>query len=512
MIRLAFTILTLLVLSLLLSIAAQEPVRQHAPPGGLVMVAGMSPFTSDCVGQQAGTDYRNTTVESMVAVDPSNAGHLVGVWQQDRWLDGGASGVLAAVSFDRGRTWATSAPAFSRCTGGADDRASDPWVTIAPDGTVYFAALGLNDSNRSQSVLVSRSGDGGFSWSNPATLIVDGATSIWGDDKESITADPTDPRYVYATWDRSNGGDPATFLRPAYFSRSTDGGATWEPARVLYDGGLNVAATINQIVVLPDGTLVDVFIHTINAASLSPSSTFAVVRSTDHGATWTPRQILGPADGAIGVLDVKAPVGVRSGTGIPGLAVDPRSGTLYMVWEDARFSGGQREGIAFAHSTDGGNTWSLPIQVNQVPDVQAFTPMVAVGAGGAIAVTYYDFRNDTPAPAVLLTSLWRIVSTDGGNTWHEDLLADPFDILAAPRSGSARVHFLGDYQGLAATHDTFVAFFTAANSGAINSSSLFATSSVRPGGAVSYRHVEINRHPQPYRPKPVRGAVPQQRR
>ena len=34
----------------------------------------------------------------------------------------------------------------------------------------------------------------------------------------------------------------------------------------------------------------------------------------------------------------------------------------------------------------------------------------------------------------------------------------------------------------------------------------------RPGSAISYRHVEINRHPQPYRPKPLCSALPQQRR
>ena len=54
-------------------------------------------------------------------------------------------------------------------------------------------------------------------------------------------------------------------------------------------------------------------------------------------------------------------------------------------------------------STDGGFTWSTPIQVNQTPntvppiDRQAWNPTVAVAADGTVAVTYYDFRNNTAA-------------------------------------------------------------------------------------------------------------------
>ena len=74
-------------------------------------------------------------------------------------------------------------------------------------------------------------------------------------DKNSITADPTDARYVYAVWDRlalAGGG-------PAMMARTTDGGVTWEAATVIYDPGVRSQTIGNQIVVLPNGTLVNVF-------------------------------------------------------------------------------------------------------------------------------------------------------------------------------------------------------------------------------------------------------------
>src|SRR5262249_1111054 len=144
---------------------------------GAVAVAGESPFDPNCDGTQTGTHYRNAPTEPWVAVDPKNPLHFVGVWQQDRWADGASSGLLTGVSFDGGRNWTITAPHFSKCTGGAYDRASDPWVTFAPDGTVHQISLSLNGTssgpNTISAMLVSKSVDGGLSWSDPIKLIQD---------------------------------------------------------------------------------------------------------------------------------------------------------------------------------------------------------------------------------------------------------------------------------------------------------------------------------------------------
>jgi len=144
-------------------------------------VLGSSPFPVNC-GGTGGIAYINSEVEPHVAVNPRDANHLVGVWQQDRWSNGSARGLLTGVSFDGGTTWSAFQAPFSECTGG----------NAANGGTF---AIGSRNA-----VLVSRSGDGGRTWSNPATLIAD--TAPFFNDKETITADPTDARFVYAVWDR----------------------------------------------------------------------------------------------------------------------------------------------------------------------------------------------------------------------------------------------------------------------------------------------------------------------
>lgn len=55
---------------------------------------------------------------------------------------GGARGNVAAISFDAGATWTNVAVlGITLCPGGEFERASDPWVSFAPNGDVYFMSL-----------------------------------------------------------------------------------------------------------------------------------------------------------------------------------------------------------------------------------------------------------------------------------------------------------------------------------------------------------------------------------
>ena len=462
---------------------ARPPLPHPVFTNGLKLVAGASPFPVDCNGQQDGTNFRNSVVEPSIASDPQNPSHLVGTWQQDRWSTGGASGVLTAVSMDLGRIWTPSSARFSICSGGSFQRATDPWVTIAPDGTVYQSVLALDPSDGTTAIVVSRSSDLGYSWDQPIILIQHTPGS---DDKPTIAADPNDPHYVYAVWTGSTTGSGD---QRALLSRTTDGGNTWESARIIYDPGPSAQAYDNLIFVLPDGTLADVFIW--NTFQVNGQTSYAIIRSHDHGLTWSSPVVVATPQ-LVGIIDTKTQAYVRGGG--PSVAVDPGSGAIYLVWEDGRFSGLQLDGIALSKSTDGGASWSAPAQVNQVPQVQAFTPTVAVSADGTVAVTYYDFRKDTPDPKTLLTNYWRITSLDGGQSWREIPVAGPFDLTTAPL-GEGGDYFIGDYEGLAVSGNTFLEFFVTTN-GSAYSSSLFSTSAGRSGDIRSNGHVEINLHPR----------------
>src|SRR5687768_12737025 len=63
------------------------------------VVSGLSPFSATC-SDQNGTAFINAEVEPHIAINPQNPNHFVTFWQQDRFSNGGARGLLGAVSFD----------------------------------------------------------------------------------------------------------------------------------------------------------------------------------------------------------------------------------------------------------------------------------------------------------------------------------------------------------------------------------------------------------------------------
>jgi hypothetical protein len=450
---------------------------------GLVRVSSLSPFPSDCVvGGQGGTNFRNAEVEPFLAVDPKNSRHLVGVWQQDRWSNGGSNGLGSAVSLDGGNTWTTGFAHFTNCSGGnaanraTFQRASDPWVTFGADGTPHHIGFSFDNTSAHSAMLAVRSLDGGRTWTEPVFLTEENNPDV-AIDKESITADPFDAKKVYAVWDRLAGlsmPNSPNQTGPAYFTRTTDGGATWEAARVIYDPGLNAQTIANQIVVLPDGTLVNMMTIVTQLDQQSSPARAAVLRSADKGGTWS-----APIDVAQeisqGVTDPKVTgTFLRTGDIVPEIAVDPVSGALYVVWEDSRLSSnGTHDGIVLSKSINGGNTWSPPARVNGAPATQAFTPSIAV-AQGKVGVTYYDLRNDNPGDNTrLLATAWLAVSSDGGATWTESAVGGPFDMHSAART--VQGYFVGDYQGLVASGANFIPFLVLTNYGdSSNRSDVFA--------------------------------------
>ncbi|HTJ45436.1 MAG TPA: sialidase family protein [Kofleriaceae bacterium] len=421
----------------------------------LVQVSGATPFDATCGNGGDPSLHEAQEVEPSLAVDPNDARHFVAAWQQDRWTDGASRGLVAGASFDGGRTWTTTPLGMTTCAGGAFARASDPWVAIGGDGTAY--AMGLTVDGARSGMAVARSSDGGATWAAPELIIDDDDPDVFND-KNSITADPTDPARVYATWDRLTGvlmPMKPIGTGPTMLARRTAG--AWETARAIYDPGIDAQTIGNVIVVTRDGTLVDVFLRFQMASTTSPMVDLDVIRSIDHGDTWSAPIHIADLQ-AIGVKDPRNGRFVRTGEGLPAIASDPTSDRVYITWE-SRF--GDVDGIALARSDDGGQTWGAPIQVNQDHDAQAYTPSVAVAADGAVGVTYYDTRDDDPVHDAqhFTNAVFLATSRDGGATWSEERLTGGFDLRP---SQVGDVYFLGDYQALAASESTFVPFFVAA--------------------------------------------------
>ncbi len=84
--------------------------------GPLVQITGPSPLggctADDVPGQEAegSIAFHESEIEPYIDVNPQDPDNLVTVWQQDRWSDGGARGLVSAVSDDGGATWTTVTP------------------------------------------------------------------------------------------------------------------------------------------------------------------------------------------------------------------------------------------------------------------------------------------------------------------------------------------------------------------------------------------------------------------
>jgi hypothetical protein len=432
-----------------------------------VTASGPSPFAGCTDGATAtGVNYRNAEVEPWIDVNPTDATNVIGVWQQDRWTDGGAHGLQTAYSTTSGASWSNPTPIpWSTCAGSTEPRytrASDPWVSFGPGGIAHAISLSFDPNGFTTAVLASRSTNGGASWSAPAVLIDDNDLRFFND-KESITADSTNSNLVYGIWDRiykpgQSKGFPSQVNSFAFrgvptLARSTDAGQTWEPARPI-SSNANLFTIGNQIVVLPNGTLID-FTDYSTGSGVQPSNHHwkAVFRSTDHGVTWSkPITISQVTEVGTRIPDGSFPV--RAGG--DDIAVDPANGNLYAAWTDSRFNDGTHNDIVVSKSTDGGLTWSAPTKASKNPvGVAAFTPSIHVNGDGKVAITYYDFRNPTAASFVA-TDFWMEISSNGGSTWSESrLTATSFDITTAPVAPASRGYFLGDYEGLSSSGSTF---------------------------------------------------------
>jgi hypothetical protein len=480
-------------LAILTVLGTTSSALAHTSSGvKLITVSSADPYANCSIPGNPGTNFANAEVEPWVSVNPANPSNIIGVWQQDRWNNGGAQGLVAGFSSNGGKSWSESTLPFSGCASGAIndpftnapyDRASDPWVSIGPDGTAYSVGLlatnnsgGTASGNNDTGVAAVTSSDGGKTWVNPNLIKFDQGTSPvfeatqFFNDKESVTADPTKAGVAYVVWDRLEGPSQSpdailvshAFQGPTWFSETTDGGHTWTGTRPIFDPGQNSQTIGNVVVVDPrTGVLYDFFeeISTTGSPKFTPRGlSVDFVSSSDGGNTWSQPTVVS-AQQLANDFATDGTTLLRTGAGLPSAAIDASNGQLYVVWEDARFTGGAINQDVISTSTNGGVTWSTPAVVSKTPSsIPAFTTTVAVNSAGTVAVTYYDMRNPDGITKGFPTDYWLVTSTDHGASFGNEvrLTSSSFDMSIAPNAGGL---FLGDYEALANIGTTFEPFF-----------------------------------------------------
>jgi hypothetical protein len=397
-------------------------------------------ISQDILASDGSAAQPETQAEPFIALDPEQESNLLAGYQEDRFADGGARALTYAFSTDSGKHWSEGLlPQLTLASGGPFERASDPWVAFGPESRAYYVAVAFNERTPDNGIFVSASGDGGQTWGPPVAVH---QTRTEFDDKEAIAVDTrTDSPFrgrLYVAWDTVT----ADQRQPLRFAYSDDGGGSFTPPVSVYGPGGNIGVVP---LVGPQGVVYLVWTNYTFFGTPQQRAVLLAARSTDGGDTWS-------APAVISDLQVAGVAGQRTGEGVPSAAVDPRTGDLYVVWQDQRFSPGLDQ-VVLSKSTDGGDAWSAPRLVSDGPrNVANFTPAVAVNANGVVGVAYYSLRND-PSQRVLVDE-YLTTSRNRGRKFGRSVRVSTvsWDVRFAAIS---RGFFLGDYQGLAAARKTF---------------------------------------------------------
>lgn len=298
-------------------------------------------------------------------------------------------------------------------------------------------------------------------------------------DKESITVDDASSSsffgnvYVCYTAFRSVGSGP----NPIFVVRSTDGGATWSQQQIseASNNGLGSGRQGCDVETDSNGG-----VYVVWRGGDSPKTNPPVFdrgifmsRSVDGGVSWDkPRQVASVQE--CGIADPNQ--GRRSFDGVGGARVslnpslDIANGaptgagapnTLVLTWCDGPTprapAGGANEEELLQLSSDGGTTWTTPVNAAESGDRPDF-PSVAISPDGTdLYVTYMAFH----APWQPTTAAARMME---GVVRHADLtgtLPGAFTTIHRGVSGDARgstangltAEFLGDYNYVAATNN-----------------------------------------------------------
>lgn len=330
---------------------------------------------------------------------------------------------------DGGTSWSAGfLPGLVRANTAAPgpyESAGDPAVVAGPKGTFWYSNIAFDRTDAANSVAVSRSTDGGKSWSThfvvqtPANL----GTAVFND-KEWIGADPSDPtgKTAYVTWTLFKGSSSAIVI-----SKTTDGGLTWSaPHRV---SSVFTDDQGSTVVVSKTGTVYVTF-ETFNGRT--DSVAFAV--STDGGATFTTRLIAPVSD-----IPSPLPGATFRDDSFPALALD--GSTLHVVWSNWN---GTDADVVYMRSVNGGASWSSPVTIGGGAGDQFF-PWIAARNG----VAYASWMNRASGDTYTIAG---VASTNGGASWSSPvtLSTATSDVQAGNAFGfpNCAFSFIGDYSGI----------------------------------------------------------------
>lgn len=232
----------------------------------------------------------------------------------------------------------------------------------------------------------------------------------------SVVVHPNDPRLVLVGASDAN-PDPEGRQRPAAFL-SRDRGKSFElAAHLTHPPGVVHSADVS-IAYDAMGRAFLAFIG-VGQPIVEQAGGLLVGRSRDGGETWSSPTFVSRH--------------VRTSTKClfedwPTLAADPKTPTLYVVWQRVIESGrdcGEIHGnrIFLSRSIDGGKTFSRPVRVSGRKLHADIAADIAVGPGGAVYISYLRLlESGQDCPRTDDISIYVAKSTDRGRTFTRSLV------------------------------------------------------------------------------------------
>jgi len=384
-----------------------------------VFILGLCVFANaQIINVQIGGMYGEWPNEPSISMNPSNPDEIII----------GANGNNYYSSADGGLTWQHGTITSSYGVNG------DPVILADNSGNFYYFHL-VPDLSK---VVCQKKPGFEAPWSNGSYTAVYNNYDI---DKEWATCDPVTGN-LYTSWSRFNtwGSSNPNDSTDIFLAKSTDGGLTWGSQKLISNIGGNATGGFYSVhgsypATGPNGE--------VYVAWWSPAG-IMFDRSLDEGETWLDTDINITNFPIAWITSIP---GIQTGVSFPMIACDRSNGlnkgTIYINWTD-KTSGSTNANIWMAKSTDGGNTWSEPKQVND--DLsgkhQFFNYLTMDQITGKIYVIFYDRRNYSNSN----TDVYLAVSGDGGDTFSN------YKISETPFIPFSTV-FFGHYIGVAAHND-----------------------------------------------------------
>lgn len=382
--------------------------------------------------------------EAMIAIDPSNDQILLA---GSNSISEGTMRLYGST--DGGATWA-STTAFPPPQSLLQTCAADPWAGIDRTGRQYFSFVRSTPcrTGKPRVYVITRAGPTD-PWSEPALVAPLRASRF--DDKPALAVD-TSPasRYenrVYVAWSRLSRNGVFGIL----LSRSDDGGDTWSrPVKVNRTGRemsyANVAVARNGTVYVAWDDITNFHINiarsTDGGAHFEPERTaaaFAIVTIPHCGSG-----IVIPAQ-RLTCVHANPIVSVDTSGG-------PYSGRVYVTYAQTEFYGSQGAHLTIFNSrlrTLAG--YPLTREGRPIASASRgrrgdqFWPQSAVDPStGALWVCFYDTRADPKRKQAFYSCT---VSRDGGSTWAKPVHAA--SAASDETQPGADTREYGDYEGLA---------------------------------------------------------------